>query len=98
MRSFTIDGVYKKCSKLRFKGGRYISDTPLSAVKKCFSNIQQHYGKKASKIYDIHIKETTQGSEHKVYKYRVRRIDSPTEVEKDGKIITFKYKTKVKSL
>lgn len=99
MRTFTIEAVYKtKCNKLRFIGGRYESESPYGAVKKCFASVQEHYGKRALKKYIIHIRETTRGSKHNVYKYRVQRINNPVEVIRDGKTFIFKYVTKVKSL
>lgn len=98
MRTFTIEALYKNCRKLKFRGGRFISNTPYGAVKKSFASVQEHYGKKALKKYIIHLRETTQGSEHKIFKYHVKRIDEPIELKLNGTVVTFKYHTKVKSI
>jgi hypothetical protein len=99
-RSFTIDAVYYRGKKLRFSGGRYISENAASAAKKAYSQLYRNYKQKckAHNVYIIHMRETTQGSEHKVRKYKVQRIPEKQGVVRDGTIIMFNYKTVVKAV
>mgnify|MGYP002478428237 CR=1 FL=1 len=97
MRSFTIQEVRDSTGKkLRYDGGRFISNTPSSAAKKAFSSYNKHKDNKRS--LNINIKETTQGSSHKNYTYKVKKQKSNAERElPNGQIIKYKYVTKVKS-
>lgn len=95
MRSFTIDSVYNKTRKLRVCGGRYVSDTPSAAASKVFAQVSGLTGKAKLKI---NVRETTQGSNKNIYSYEVKRIKQNVKVERDGVPITYKFKTKVKSL
>lgn len=96
-RSFTVDSVYNTLGrKLTFEGGRYMSDIPSNAARKAFSQISQNM--KGRVNLEIHLRETTQNSSHKIYKYKVRRIKKETTVTINGKVITYKYITKVKSI
>lgn len=96
-RSFTIDSVRYGDKKLRFSGGRYISDTPAAAAKKAFSKVCQARNIKGRCSMKIVIHETTAGSNKKVYSYKVSRKSDYHEVERDGEIIVYKYSIKVKS-
>lgn len=99
MRSFTIESVYSGKSKLKYSGGRFMSDMPMSAAKKALSQVCQTYKKPGVCSYVITIKETTQGSKNKSYSYRVSRKKDLKEVMlKNGETITFKYITKAKSV
>lgn len=96
-RSFTVDSVYNTLGrKLKFEGGRYMSDIPSNAVRKAFSQISQNM--KGRVTLEIHLKETTQNSLHKIYKYKVRRIKKETKVVINGNPIVYKYITKVKAI
>ncbi len=95
-RSFTIDALYRGKSKLRTSGGRYISKTPSEAARKAFS--QYYRGKSGKMTLEVHIRETTNDSAHKIFKYKISKIASKKKVERDGKMIEYKYETIVKAL
>jgi hypothetical protein len=98
-RSFTIEAIYNSNgNKIRYDGGRYISKTPSGAARKAFSQASRHMRKFGKLSLDIHIRETTQNSHHKTYIYKVRRVRQDIEVERDGVIIQYKYKTKIRAL
>lgn len=98
-RSFTIDAVYKSGSKIRFDGGRYLSETPSAAASKAFSMAYRHLKSPKGRFsLVIHMAETTRGSAKKIYKYRVTRIAQSTEVERNGQTFIYKYITKVKAI
>lgn len=97
MRSFTVETAKKTRGKAQiFTGGRYISETPIGAVKKAFSQIHQAKPSVTSAI--IVVRETTRDSKKKQYTYRVTRKAQKTIVEIDGQEIVFHYTTKVKSV
>jgi hypothetical protein len=97
-RSFTIDAVYRAGRKQRPEGGRYISDTPASAAKKMFSTVYKEIKPKGRISLQIHVRETTQGSAHKIYKYKVAKVKQRTEVVVNGQTIIYNYTTKVKAI
>lgn len=95
MRSFTIKSIIKNGnSKSSHSGGRYISETPVSAAKKAFTKTFLNNKSKNLKAKVV-IQETTQNSLKKKYSYTIKRIYSPTQIEKDNMIITYKYQYKV---
>ena len=95
MRSFTIVSAMNPTTKTKLKktGGRYISDTPEQAAKKMFS---QSTKRLTSLI--ITLRETTQNSLHKEYKYKIKRVKNETLVELKDVDILYKYKLVSKSL
>lgn len=96
-RSFTVEALYRAGRKLKTSGGRYISKTPADAAKKAFS--QYYRSKKSGKMtLEVHIRETTNDSSNKIFKYKVSKTADDKKVERDGQIITYKYKTTVKAL
>jgi hypothetical protein len=97
-RTFTIEAIYKNGHKIRFDGGRYMSDTPSSAARKAFTQAYRHTGAKGKMSLNIHIRETTQNSLHKTYKYKVSRVQNPTEASWVGESVVFNYTTKVKAI
>jgi hypothetical protein len=97
-RSFTVDAVQRGSNKLRFKGGRYMGETPMAAAKKAFSQVCQTKGIKGSCTLKIKIHETTSGSNKKEYHYRVSRVSDYREVERDGQLIEYRYSIKIKSI
>ena len=98
-RSFTIISIEKtNGSKLSIKDGRYMSETPAGAAKKMFSQGRQHCRDKCNS-FKITLRETTQGSSKKEYKYRVTRVKDPIEIEyKNGDVVLHEFTTKIKSL
>lgn len=98
-RTFTIEAIYNtKGNKIRFDGGRYMSRTPSGAASKAFSQAYRHLKGKGKMSLMITMRETTQGSAHKSYNYRVSRIAQESEREINGEIITYSYITKVRSI
>lgn len=98
-RTFTIEIIYNtKGNKIHFDGGRYISRTPSGAASKAFSQAYRHFKGKGKMSLKITLRETTQGSVHKSYKYRVSRVPQESKREIDGKIISYSYITKVRSI
>lgn len=96
-RSFTVVAFAKSGKRLRGSGGRYISSTPAGAAKKAFSQYFRSHPK-IGRTLDVHIKETTRGSGDKIFKYRVSKIKNEVSIMRDGKEITYKYKTVVRAL
>jgi hypothetical protein len=98
MRSFTIIGIYSGGKKIRFDGGRYISDIPSRAAAKAFNKACQHLGKKGRASMVVKLQETTAGSQKKTFSYKVVRVKEHREVIRDGIPITYMYTTKVHSI
>jgi hypothetical protein len=99
MRSFTIESVKKmNGSRVNYTEGRYMSETASQSAKKAFTKIYHHLDAKGPLSLKITMKETTQNSNKKEYTYRVTKKTDKVEVERDGKIITYNFTTKVKSL
>jgi hypothetical protein len=98
-RSFTIVSIIKPSgSKLQYSGGRFMSESPSGAAKKMFSQGRQHCRDKCIS-FKITLRETTQGSNHKEYTYRVKRVKDPVEIEyKNGDVVVHEFTTKIKSL
>lgn len=98
MRSFKIDAIKNTSgNKVNFTGGRYISNTPSGAAKKAFSSYNKL--KKSVKSLKITMKETTQGSAHKTFNYKVSKIKSDMERElPNGDVIQYAYEIKTKSI
>ena len=101
-RTFTVEAIYNSSgNRVRYDGGRFISDTPAAAARKAFSHAARTRTrtiKNGRLSLEIHMRETTQGSRQKVYKYRVRRVPNQNEIEHDGKTIVYKFTTKVQAL
>ncbi len=98
MRSFTVDAIYRSGRKTRVSGGRYMSESPSGAAKKAFSQAYRQMRTKGRLTLEVHVRETTQGSAHKVFKYKVSKVNESTEVELNGETVVFKYQTKSKSM
>lgn len=98
-RSFTIVSIIKPSgAKIAYKDGRYMGESPSGAAKKMFSQARQHC-RNTCNSFKITLRETTQGSNHKEYTYRVTRVKDPVEIEyKNGDIVVHEFTTKVKSL
>jgi hypothetical protein len=98
MRSFKIDAIKNvNGTNVNFTGGRYISNTPSGAAKKAFSSYNKL--KRSVKSLKITMKETTQGSSHKIFNYKVYKIKSDMERElPNGNVIQYAYEIKTKSI
>ena len=90
-RSFTITGK---------SGGRYISKTPAGAAKKAFTQKCKKSNKKGVCSFDITLKETTQGSKNKTYKYKIKRtkLKTPLKVKLGKNDVIIKFKVSSKSM
>ena len=101
-RSFTIISVQKtNGSKVNYTGGRYMNETPRESVKKMFSKIIHSMPANATKsgiTLKITLRETTANSHKKEYSYKVTKKPQVTTIERDGKEISYKFVTKVKSV
>ena len=97
MRSFTIVSIQDKNTKMRYIDGRFISNTPHEAAKKMFTKAHNSTNKKIRSLI-VTLRETTQGSLKKEYKYRVTKKAEKIEVERDGEMITYNFTTKIKSM
>ena len=73
-RSFTVVQVTKsEGCKTKFHGGRYISRTPVGAAKKAFSEHCRTKRIRGVCTLNVVVKETTQGSKHQLFAYRLNR-------------------------
>ena len=87
--------------------------TPAAAAKKAFTKLcrrKQIRGQCTLNVTLTEIKRTPSGSpskkqgefvipdDAKIYKYRLKRRVSKTKVDHDGKMVTYKYKSTIKSL
>ena len=97
-RSFTVTSIKKSGRSIKTDGGRYISKIPSSAAKKAFSQYYRQHKTKGAFSLEIHIKETTQNSSGKVFKYRVSKIKDPRDITRGKQVIHYEYTTKVKAL
>jgi len=98
-RSFTIDKIEKVGGgKINYTEGRFKSESPSAAVRKMFTKAYHHARSKGPLSLKISLHETTQGSNKKVYRYRVTRKADKTEVEYKNETVVYNFSTKVKSL
>ena len=97
-RSFTLTHI--KGDKTKISENRFVSSTPASAAKKAFTRICRD--KKISGVcsYQISMKETTRGSNEKVYKYDLKRekLKKPLIVQRGEVKIKIEFETKIKSV
>ena len=98
-RSFTVVHVESSKGKSKSKsneGGRYISSSPAGAAKKAFSQICRESSIKGVCTLVMTVRETTAGSDKKVYKYKMKRVLKKKPVELKGR--TVKYEVKAVSM
>ena len=100
MRSFTIVKINSSDRRVKSNsvGGRFQSLNPSSAAKKAGSSVCRLNNINSSIKFKIAIRETTQGSSHKIFVYNFSRVHNPRTVMRSGKQITYEFETKVKSL
>ena len=101
-RHFTVESM-KVGGKTVHTGGRY-SGEPSAAAKKALTSYAKEHGVKTVSAH-VTVRETTQGSKHKHFSYKVARskLDKPiTHKVKSpkgkGTVITYKYKTSCKAV
>ena len=105
-RTFTVIGVSTPKSKENKEeciGGIFKSKTPMSAAKKASRRICRLCNLKGQCTIIVRLRETTRGSKHNEFLYKIRRIKKETKVTKttpeNKKVkITFKFVTKATSL
>jgi PHD/YefM family antitoxin component YafN of YafNO toxin-antitoxin module len=100
-RSFTIvhvEDVHGKAKGAANLGGRFLSSSPASAAKKAGTQICRASAIRGRCTLIVTIRETTAGSKHKQYVYKVSRVHAPTTVVRNGVEIVYEYKTEVKSM
>jgi hypothetical protein len=98
-RSFTIVGVESSKGQKKSKsneGGRYISKTPSGAARKAFTRACRNSKIKGVCTFIIRMRETTAGSDKKIFKYKLQRKLKKKPVEIDGRV--YKYDTIIKSM
>ncbi len=97
-RSFTVDAIFRNGKKLSIEGGRYMSTSPSGAARKAFTQAYRQLNVKGKITLILNIRETTQGSSHKIHKYKVSRVSHPTEATWIDDSVVFKYTTKIHSV
>jgi hypothetical protein len=98
-RSFTIESIQKtKSGRVNYTGGRFLSETPSGAAKKAFSKAYHSINATGPLSLKIKIRETTQGSIHKIYNYKITKKSEKIEIERNGEMITYNFTTKIKSI
>ena len=100
-RSFTIIHLKSKSKGKKTKeGGRYISRTPQRAAIKAFNKECRSSKVKGQCTLVLILRETTSGSKHKVYRYKMKRVKlpKPQKIIRGKTEIIIKYKTIGKQL
>jgi len=100
-RSFTVVKVTDRNGKekgAKNLGGRYVSKSPDAAARKSANRICRKSKTKGRCSLKVTVQETTQGSKHKEYTYKVTRKFDPVKVERNGVKVVYNYKTKVTSM
>jgi hypothetical protein len=73
------------------------SSTPSGAALKSYRHDLRHTLNKTQRK-QAHVVHIRRRHDKKEFKYRVHEIHDPVDIEKDGIMIHFEYKTKVKSM
>ena len=100
-RSFTVVKVTDTNDKEKGKknlGGRYVSKSPDAAARKSANRICRKSKTKGRCSLKVTVQETTKGSKHKEFTYKVTRKFDPVKVIVNGEEVVYKYKTKVTSM
>ena len=100
-RSFSVLHLKSRSKGQKTKeGGRYISRSPMGAALKAFNRECRKSKTMGQCALVLILRETTSGSKHKLYRYKMRRnkLDKPKTFEKNGVSITIKYKTTAKKM
>lgn len=98
-RSFTIndarhtDGCPTKFSSKGYTG-EFASSSPAGAASKAASGLCRVKRIKGKCSIFVSVRETTQGSKKKVYKYKVTRSKRKVPLELNGRTIEYENKTK----
>jgi len=97
-----MNKTYTVYKSLVGPGGRYKSSSPMSAAKKAASRLFKKMDSSRSsglKVMHFAMRETTSGSDHKVFKYVAKRVElaKPVVLNIKGKEIVYRYKISIKS-
>jgi hypothetical protein len=99
IRHFQVICIIKRAQKKKQTHHRsgYYKGTPGRAALKAFNSHCREKGIRGSCALTVVIQEITRGSLKKKFAYKAMRKKVNKKVERDGKIITFKYEAKIKS-
>ena len=89
------------CKTKHDKNGRYVSNDPMSAAKKAFSNLCSRKAIHGECAMYITVEEVSRGSKGKQYTYKLHKhtLKKPRVVTlANGNTITFKHETTAKAL
>lgn len=97
-RSFTVVEIFtsKQKKSKENEGGRFIAKTPRAAASKAFSQTCRQSKIKGVCTLIVHMKETTEGSDGKIFSYKLKRTKLPKPEIVNG--IAHKYKNTLTSL
>ena len=100
-RTFTINNVYHVDGcPTKFSHadntGRYIGKIPSRAASKALTNLCDVKNIRGQCTLYIEMRETTQGSSHKLFAYHCKRVHLKSPVEINGRV--FNYTNKIKSV
>ena len=101
-RSFTVINVGKHGGcRTKFRPGRYVNKTPNGAARKAFSEFCRLKRIRGVCTLFITIQETTQGSNHKMFTYKLNRHklkDPIIRLEGTNSEYVIEYTVKAKSV
>jgi hypothetical protein len=96
-KNYTVEKYLLKGKEHKL-GGLYKSTRPSNAVKKAYNQIcrKNNLKNKCGEI-KITLRETTRGSNKKIFNYKVKRVllEKPKKIQRNGKEIVIKYAIKV---
>jgi len=99
IRRFKVTSVHTKNSKKGRSNNMVVkAATPGRAASKAANKICRESDIHGQCALDIHLKETTRGSNEKSYAYHVRREKVNKSVNHDGVRVLYKYSTVVRAL
>ena len=78
MRSFTVEAAKDSNGKVtnfanKDYSGRYLNRNPAGAAKKAATQLCRDKKVKGTCVMTLHMRETTQNSKHKVFRYKLTR-------------------------
>jgi len=94
-RAYHVDGCPTKFSHGDYTG-RYHNNTPARAAQKALSHLCRVKRIRGQCTLYIEMRETTQGSKHKIFAYKAKRIHLAKPLEIGNR--TYNYSTKVASV
>tara|TARA_B100001093_G_C26677389_1_gene948900 strand:- start:415 stop:882 length:468 start_codon:yes stop_codon:yes gene_type:complete len=102
MRSFEVMEAFKHGGcKTKSHAGRYVARTPFQAAAKAFTRLCKYKRIRGQCTLVVAVRETTSGSVHKVYRYKLKRSKLPEPLvmmEGTNKEFVIEYNVSGKSL